>query len=109
MLPPPRCESASIMTSSLRLQDVLTAVTEGLVMETDGAFARIWLVGPGDICHQCFKVDLCPSRLQCLHVKASSGISTNLNGEYCRVPIGWGHEDRANRLILGNPSIPTMS
>ncbi|MER3424185.1 MAG: hypothetical protein C4293_14150 [Nitrospiraceae bacterium] len=76
------------MTSSLRLQDVLTAITEGLVMELDGALARIWLVGPGDICHKCFKVDLCPSRLQCLHLKASSGISPNLDGEYRRVPFG---------------------
>jgi formate hydrogenlyase transcriptional activator len=76
------------MTSSLRLQDVLTAVTEGLVMEMDGAFARIWLVGPGDICYKCLKVDLCPSRLPCLHLKASSGLSTNLDGEYRRVPIG---------------------
>ena len=37
------------MTSCLDLQLVLTTITQGLVDELDGAFARIWLLGPGDL------------------------------------------------------------
>ena len=41
------------MASSLDLQQVLTTITQGLVDELDGAFARIWLLGPGDLCADC--------------------------------------------------------
>ena len=37
------------MASCLDLQLVLTTITQGLVDELDGAFARIWLLGPGDL------------------------------------------------------------
>lgn len=76
------------MTSSLNLHEVLTTITQGLVDELDAAFARIWLLGPGDLCRECFKAADCFNREQCLHLKASAGIYTSLNGEYRRIPLG---------------------
>ena len=76
------------MTSSLNLQDVLSAITQGLVDELDAAFARIWLLGPGDLCAECYKAENCSFRERCLHLKASTGMYTNLNGEFRRVPLG---------------------
>lgn len=76
------------MTSSLDLQLVLTTITQGLVGELDAAFARIWLLGPGDLCAECHKAADCANRERCLHLKASAGMYTNLNGEYRRIPLG---------------------
>lgn len=76
------------MASSLDLQLVLTTITEGLVEELDAAFARIWLLGPGDLCPDCYKAADCANRTQCLHLAASAGLYCNLNGEYRRIPLG---------------------
>jgi transcriptional regulator with GAF, ATPase, and Fis domain len=76
------------MTSSLDLHVVLTTITQGLVGELDAAFARIWLLGPGDLCAECHKAVNCTNRERCLHLKASAGMYTNLNGEYRRIPLG---------------------
>jgi len=76
------------MASSLDLEEVLTAITQGLVEDLDAAFARIWLLGPGDLCDSCYKADNCDNRSRCLHLKASAGLYSNTNGEYRRVPLG---------------------
>jgi transcriptional regulator with GAF, ATPase, and Fis domain len=76
------------MASSLDLQVVLTTITQGLVDELDGAFARIWLLGPGDLCGDCYKAAECINRERCLHLMASAGLYTGLNGEYRRIPLG---------------------
>jgi transcriptional regulator with GAF, ATPase, and Fis domain len=76
------------MASSLDLQVVLTTITQGLVDELDAAFARIWLLGPGDLCAECYKAADCANRVRCLHLAASAGLYTNLNGEYRRIPLG---------------------
>ncbi len=76
------------MASSLNLEDVLTTITQGLVEDLDAVFARIWLLGPGDLCASCFKADNCDHRSQCLHLKASAGRYSSTNGEYRRVPLG---------------------
>ena len=76
------------MASSLDLQTVLTTITQGLVDELDGAFARIWLLGPGDLCADCHKAADCTNRNRCLHLEASAGLYTNLDGEYRRIPLG---------------------
>jgi len=76
------------MTSSLDLGEVLATISQGLVDELGAAFARIWLIGPGDLCDECFKAQSCPSHKNCLHLKASAGIYSNLSGEFRRVPIG---------------------
>jgi len=76
------------MTSSLNLHEVLHTITEGLVDDLDAAFARIWLIGPGDLCAECYKAADCANRERCLHLEASAGIYTNLSGEYRRIPLG---------------------
>src|SRR5512134_1209347 len=43
------------ITSTLDLGEVLTTITQGLVEEMGAVFARIWLLGPGDLCAECFK------------------------------------------------------
>ena len=70
------------MASCLDLQLVLTTITQGLVDELDGAFARIWLLGPGDLCAGCYKAADCTNRDRCLHLETNAGLYTNLNGEY---------------------------
>ena len=75
------------MTAVLDLQEILTTITQGLVDEFDASFARIWLLGPGDLCSECYKADLCRNHEKCLHLKTSAGKYTNLNGEYRRVPL----------------------
>ena len=79
------------MTSSLNLKEVLSTITKGLVAELDAPLARIWLLEPGDICTKCYKASICSSRELCLHLSASAGISTHLDGEFRRVPIGCLH------------------
>jgi transcriptional regulator with GAF, ATPase, and Fis domain len=76
------------MTGKLQLEDVLATITLGLVEQFNAAFARIWLLGSGDLCAVCYKADDCANRARCLHLKASAGLSTNLNGEFRRVPLG---------------------
>ena len=76
------------MISTLELEDVLSAVTQGLVEELGAEFARIWLLGPGDLCGSCYKVEHCKNRHSCLHLKSSAGLSENVNGTYRRVPLG---------------------
>jgi transcriptional regulator with GAF, ATPase, and Fis domain len=61
------------MTSVLNLDAVLSSITGGLVEDFGVALARVWLVEPGD-----------PT----LHLRASSGLSTRLDGTYARVPVG---------------------
>jgi transcriptional regulator with GAF, ATPase, and Fis domain len=61
------------MTSVLNLDAVLASITRGLVEDFGVALARVWLVEPGD---------------PALHLRASSGLSTRLDGAYARVPIG---------------------
>ena len=61
------------MTGTLDLDAVLEGITRGLVDDFGVALARVWLSEPGDTV---------------LRLRASSGISTRLDGTYARVPIG---------------------
>jgi signal transduction histidine kinase len=76
------------MTAKLQLEDVLATITQGLVQEFHAAFARLWLLGPGDLCTACYQAAACANRARCLHLKASAGLYTNLNGTFRRVPLG---------------------
>jgi transcriptional regulator with GAF, ATPase, and Fis domain len=64
---------ALAMTSTLELDAVLSCVTKGLADDFGVALARVWLAEPGE-----------PT----LHLRASSGLSTRLDGEYAHVAIG---------------------
>ena len=70
------------------LDCLLQRCTDAAVEHLGSAFTRVWLLKPGDLCAGCHKASLCYDRAMCLHLHASSGLSTNLNGEYRRVPLG---------------------
>ena len=59
-----------------------------LVAPFDPILARVWLVGPGDFCASCALATECPERRRCLHLEASAGVSTRLDGPFQRFPIG---------------------
>jgi transcriptional regulator with GAF, ATPase, and Fis domain len=61
------------MTSRLELDEVLASITNGLVADFGVSLARVWLVEPDQAT---------------LRLRASSGLSTRLDGAYACVPIG---------------------
>lgn len=67
---------------------LLQRCVETITTRLGSALARIWVLGPGDLCTDCHLADRCSDRAQCLHLQASAGLSLNLNGEYRRVPLG---------------------
>lgn len=73
------CESAA---------DVATVLTTALVRDFEAFFARVWLVRPADRCEQCALKDHCPEKRECLHLVASHGHYTHIDGDHGRVPIG---------------------
>ena len=76
------------MASKLDLAELLSEITRGLVQDLDAALARIWLVGPGDLCATCGMASRCRDKTTCLHLVASAGLSERLDGSYQRVPLG---------------------
>jgi len=55
------------------LSEVLYAIVSGITACHDVVLARIWLIGPGDVCGTCSFRPECPSQEQCLHLVASAG------------------------------------
>ena len=84
------------MLVSAPLEDQLRKVTDAVVREFDADFCRIWLIRPGDRCDQgCPHAevhegpDVCRHRDRCLHLVASSGRYTHIDGPgHRRVPFG---------------------
>jgi len=70
------------------LDHLLQRCTDAAVQHLGAALTRIWLLKPGDLCATCHKASWCRDHTMCLHLHASSGLSTNLNGEFRRVPLG---------------------
>ncbi|MEW6601813.1 MAG: PAS domain S-box protein, partial [Nitrospirota bacterium] len=78
------------------IDDKLKRITDGIVDIFDADFARIWVSRPGDLCdYGCFHSHVqdgphvCRSRDKCLHLIASSGRYTHIDGEvHRRVPFG---------------------
>jgi len=62
----------------------------------DVALARIWLLGPGDICSACRNASACASRQECLHLAASAArpldgavsVDAAPLGDFRRIPVG---------------------
>jgi transcriptional regulator with GAF, ATPase, and Fis domain len=62
----------------------------------DVALARIWLLGPGDICAACRNAAACSSRQECLHLVASAArplgdeitVDAAPLGAFRRIPVG---------------------
>ncbi|HNW92051.1 MAG TPA: PAS domain S-box protein [bacterium] len=78
------------------LTDKLRHITELVVRTFSADFCRIWLVEPGDLCASgCMHAGAddpqhrCRDRQHCLHLLASAGRYTHLDGKvHCRVPFG---------------------
>jgi PAS domain S-box-containing protein len=78
------------------LEDKLRKVTDAIVRLFDADFCRIWLIRPGDLCDRgCPHAevhegpDVCRHRDRCLHLMASSGRYTHIDGPaHRRVPFG---------------------
>src|SRR5687767_11570795 len=78
-----------------RVDSVLSMIVSGLVDKAGIALARIWLLGPADICTECRMRSECPSQDRCLHLVASAGWSqgdgqqwSRIDGEFRRFPLG---------------------
>ncbi len=76
------------------LEQRLKIITDGIVDIFDTFFCRIWIVQPGDKCDAgCVHVSgtqpthECHYRDKCLHLIASSGYYTHLDGSHNRVPF----------------------
>jgi transcriptional regulator with GAF, ATPase, and Fis domain len=67
---------------------LLRSVAESAAAATDAALVRVWLMGPGDQCATCPMLAECADRSRCLHLLASAGVSTRIDGPYRRFPIG---------------------
>jgi PAS domain S-box-containing protein len=73
----------------------LKMITDGIVRIFDADFCRIWLIRPGDLCEQgCTHAQMqegphmCRFRDRCLHLLASSGRYTHIDGQgHRRVPF----------------------
>jgi len=69
-------------------EDVARLLTDVLVRRFDAYFARVWLRRPGDLCNECAHARQCPTKEECLHLVASAGFYTHVDGPHRRVPIG---------------------
>jgi len=82
--------------SSKTLQNKLGMITDSVVSTFDADFCRIWITMPGDRCTSgCIHAKVlegphvCRYREKCLHLMASSGRYTHIDGEvHRRVPFG---------------------
>jgi PAS domain S-box-containing protein len=77
------------------LDERLKLITDGVVRIFEADFARIWMIEQADLCERgCPHAqvsegpDVCRDRTRCLHLLASSGRYTRLDGRHRRVPIG---------------------
>jgi len=78
------------------LEDKLRTITDSIVHIFDADFCRIWLIRPGDFCERdCIHAEvkegphICRHRDKCLHLLASSGRYTHIDGKsHRRVPFG---------------------
>jgi PAS domain S-box-containing protein len=78
------------------LNSKMKLVTDGLVEMAGADFARVWLVKDADRCASCPHAVAadeqhryrCKSQDRCLHLAASSGRYTHIDGGHARMPIG---------------------
>lgn len=73
----------------------LKRITEGIVEVFGADFARIWVTKKSDLCKKgCVHAKvtkgphICRNRSYCLHLIASSGRYTHIDGDHRRVPLG---------------------
>jgi PAS domain S-box-containing protein len=91
------------------LDQKLKIITDGVVEVFGADFCRIWLIDKGDRCSAgCIHAGVtkgphvCRYRQKCLHLKASSGRYTHIDGKaHSRVPFG---AYKIGRIASGNES-----
>lgn len=83
------------MSQERSVSNVLKLIVDRMAVQPEVALARIWLVGPGDLCANCHLRDQCQDQTSCLHLVASAGRSaqtgeawTSLDGFFRRFPFG---------------------
>ncbi|MGO9058052.1 MAG: hypothetical protein ACLQU2_11810 [Candidatus Binataceae bacterium] len=61
-------QSLALEVAEARTADaVLGRIVRGLAALENVALARVWLIGPGDICESCRMRPECPDQARCLH------------------------------------------
>jgi transcriptional regulator with GAF, ATPase, and Fis domain len=93
---PEALQAVALAVAAERSVDrVLTQIVQGLVAQPAVALARVWLIGPGDICETCPMRAECPDQTRCLHLSASAGTPSakgedwsRLDGAFRRFPLG---------------------
>ncbi|MEQ8786571.1 MAG: PAS domain S-box protein, partial [Pirellulaceae bacterium] len=70
------------------VESVAKTMTYTLVRDFGAYFARLWLVREGDVCGDCALVGHCRDRAICLHLIASSGYYSQIDGTHRRIPLG---------------------
>ncbi len=89
-------ELQQLLLAPAPLEEKLRKVTDSIVRLFDADFCRIWLIRPGDLCQgKCIHAaaedgpHVCRYRDRCLHLLASSGRYTHIDGHaHRRVPYG---------------------
>src|SRR3990167_3297326 len=100
-------QSIALSVANERSVDVVFRnIVNGLADDSNVVLARIWIIGPGDLCSVCPWLKNCPDQTKCLHLIASNGQSlrnkqryTCLKGHYKRFPIYT--EERDNITATG--------
>lgn len=69
-----------------------------LMAPFDAVLARLWRLRPGDLCASCPMRPECADQTRCLHLVASAGLSTRLDGPFRRFPVG---ARDVGRVLLG--------
>ena len=77
------------------LDTQLKMISDGVVEIFSADFSRIWILEKSDLCEKgCVHASvndgphICRDRSRCLHLHASSGRYTDIDGEHRRVPVG---------------------
>jgi transcriptional regulator with GAF, ATPase, and Fis domain len=104
------------MTSALRVEEVLPAITGGLVADFSMALARIWLAMPDRQCPLCVSRGKTSEEVG-LHLVASDGLHRAVDGSYHRVEIGAlkigaiaaSREPLVSEPVAGDPRIPDQA
>jgi formate hydrogenlyase transcriptional activator len=92
---------ALAVTESQAIGSVLETIVRVLAEQREIVLARIWLIGPGDICSTCDMKNVCPDQRFCLHLAASMGNPlrsdraeqvpegnwTRIDGHFRRIPL----------------------
>lgn len=83
------------LLSPTSLTSKCTQITRTLIFAVKADFARIWIIGDGDLCESgCSHFmsplyeNYCRPEGKCLHLYSSSGRYENRNGKDSRVPLG---------------------